>query len=317
MRKFILSAFLILVVGCGNVVPPGTTVIVLKADGPPVIKHEGVYKSWGRDKVYFVDTKLKSFPKNLKILCKDDINMDVSVKWIGSFKVTDATIDVIKGKVPATKVKTGDISGYQLSLDKFFNTAMADIVSSITRQTVSSYVTDNIREQRAEITLAIKQSVLKRLKQLNYPVETADVLVTNLDYPKEVTDKRKAIKNAELQDLENAAIAKAEVAKAKRDAELAVEKGKAELVRAKADAAANGVRSKSLTPQILLVKQLEMFEKLAIGPNNTTILIPFKAMGSEGMQKMILNRQAIEKLSHYKPQTKPVGESKKVSHSKP
>lgn len=121
-----------------------------------------------------------------------------------------------------------------------------------------------------------------------------------MDFPPEITTKRKAIKNAELQDLENAAIAKAEVAKAKRDAELAAERGKAELVRAKADAAANKVRSKSLTSQILLVKQLEMFEKLAIGPNNTTILIPFKAMGSEGMQKMILNRQAIERLSSQK-----------------
>lgn len=297
MKRCLFSLLFVLTIGCGNVVPPGTTVIILKPDGPPIIKQEGVYKAWGRDKVYFVDTKLKSFPKNLKILCKDDINMSVSVKWVGSFKVSDETIDVIKSKVPAIKIDRGDISGYQLSLDGFFKTAMADILSSITRQVVSPYITDNIREQREEITETIKQKFLARLKELKYPVETADVLVTNLDYPKEVTDKRNKIKQAELQDLENAAIAKADVASARRDAELAAEKGKAALVRAKADAAANKIRTASLTPEILMVKQLELFAELAKGPNNTTVVIPFQAIKPGGMQDLMLNREAIEKLA--------------------
>ena len=297
MKRCLFSLLFVLTIGCGNVVPPGTTVIILKPDGPPIIKQEGVYKAWGRDKVYFVDTKLKSFPKNLKILCKDDINMSVSVKWVGSFQVSDETIDVIKSKVPAIKIDRGDISGYQLSLDGFFKTAMADILSSITRQVVSPYITDNIREQREEITETIKQKFLARLKELKYPVETADVLVTNLDYPKEVTDKRNKIKQAELQDLENAAIAKADVASARRDAELAAEKGKAALVRAKADAAANKIRTASLTPEILMVKQLELFAELAKGPNNTTVVIPFQAIKPGGMQDLMLNREAIEKLA--------------------
>ena len=89
LRKF-LGLFLICIItfmvsGCGSVVPPGTTVIILKPKGKPIVKHEGVYYAWGRDKKYSVDTKLKSYAKDLKILCADDINMDVSVKWVGSF----------------------------------------------------------------------------------------------------------------------------------------------------------------------------------------------------------------------------------------
>jgi regulator of protease activity HflC (stomatin/prohibitin superfamily) len=95
--------------------------------------------------------------------------------------------------------------------------------------------------------------------------------------------------------LENAAIAKAEVAKARRDAELAAEKGKARLVEAEADAAANRVRAESLTPEIILVKQIEMYEKLASGPNNTAVLIPFSALGA-GLDKTMLLRNSLERL---------------------
>jgi regulator of protease activity HflC (stomatin/prohibitin superfamily) len=285
--------------GCGKVVPPGTTVIILSPSGESTIIHSGVYKGWGRDKVYFVDTKLKSYSKNLKILCADDINMDVSVKWIGSFAVDENTIDVIKAKVPATRTRRGDIDGFELSLDQFYKIAMDDIVSSITRTTISAYKTDSIREKREEIRNTVKEKVIARLKILKYPVDTADVLITNLDYPIEITAMRKRIKNAELKDLENAAIAKAEVAKARRDAELAVEKGKAKLVQAEADAAANRVRSASLTPEIIMIKQIEMYEKLASGPNNTAVLIPFSALGS-GIEKTMLLKDAIDKLQKTK-----------------
>jgi len=293
----VAMALMFLVVGCGNVVPPGTTVILLEPSGETDIKQEGAYRAWGRTKVYFVDTKLKSYAKNLKILCADDINMTVSVKWVGSFKVSDKTIDTIKKKVPATRVDKGDIKGYELSLDKFFQTTMADILSSITRTVVSPYNTDNIREKREVIRESIKNRFLARMVELKYPVETTDVLVTNLDYPPEVTKKRGRIKEAELQDLENAALAKAAVAKAKRDAELALERGKAQLVAAKADAAANKVRASSLTPEILAVKQLETLVRLAEGPNNTVVVIPFDAIRPGGLQETLLGREAVERLT--------------------
>ena len=301
LKNFVLCLVVVslgfAIASCGTVVPPGTTVILLEPNGETSIKQEGAYRAWGRTKVYFVDTKLKSYAKDLKILCADDINMDVSVKWVGSFKVTDDTIDTIKKRVPAVEVQRGDISGFELSLDQFFITTMEDILSSITRFVVAPYKTDNIRESREDIRTTVKQKFLVRMKELKYPVETADVLVTNLDYPPEVTAKRNKIKMAELQDLENAALAKAEVAKAKRDAELEAEKGKAALVKAQADAAANKVRASSLTQEILAVKQLETLVRLAEGPNNTVVVIPFDAIRPGGLQETLLSREAVERLT--------------------
>jgi len=264
--------------GCGNVVPPGTTVLLIHATKPSEIVTEGVYHAWGRTKVYFVDQKLEAFTVDRKILCADEINMDVSAKWLGNFMVTASTLDTIKTKIQATPTKRGDISGLELSLNTFWQKAMLDRFSSTLRDVVSTYKTDNIREKRLEIQSEVKKRYLEWLAGAKYPVETVDIMITNLDYPTEVTAMRNKIKQEELRDLENAAIATANVAKARRDAELEAERGKAALVKAEADAAANRVRAASLTPEILAVKQLETLVELAAGPNNNTVVIPFQAI---------------------------------------
>ena len=287
MAVFTLIAVL---TGCGKVVPPGTTVVILDAQGNAKTYQKGVYKAWGRDKIYFIDTKLQSFKQGMNILCADDINMSVSIKWLGSFKVTSNTIETIKSKIPAVKIDKGDMAGYELSLKSFYDMAVHDIVSSITRTVVSKYKTDNIKDNRETIRNTIKKQVLKRLNELKYPLDTADILITNLDYPTEVTAMRKRIKQAQLKDQENSALAKAEVAKAERDAQIAEKKGQAELIRASLKAKANKIKSESLTKQILMARQIEAISQLANGQNNTVFIMPYDMMQTDTPNTLILSQ---------------------------
>ena len=119
---------------------------------------------------------------------------------------------------------------------------------------------------------------MKRISELNYPVETTDVLLTNLEYPPEITEKRRKIKMAELQHELNAAIAKANVAKSQRDAEIRSKQGAAKLVEANCKAACNKVRAKSLTPRVMLYKKLLMMKEFAKGQNNMDVVVPFTAI---------------------------------------
>lgn len=277
------------------VVPPGTIVIVLKPDGESKIHTEGSYWALGRDRVYFIDTKLKSFTEKMEILCADNINMAVDVKWVGSFSVTPDKIKIIKEKVPARKVKQGDLKGFQLSLQDFYVTAMKDIIRANSREVVSPYITDNIRESRSEIQQLVKHRVLSKLQELNYPVETTDILISNLDYPSEVTAQRKAIKNAQLEDEKQAALAKAAIEQAKRAAAIAREKGKAKIEIAKADAEANRIRSQTLTEEIIRMRQWDVIEAGALS-DSAVILLPYKAIGSDSeLSNALLLRDSIEK----------------------
>jgi hypothetical protein len=44
------------------------------------------------------------------------------------------------------------------------------------------------------------------------------------------------------------------------------------------------------------MKQLETLVKLAEGPNNTVVVIPFEAIRPGGLQETLLNREAVERL---------------------
>lgn len=262
-----------------GVVPPGTVVIIAKTKGEPQVIKSGKYTAWGRDRVYFLDTKLKAFTEEMKILCKDKVNMDVDIKWLGSFTAnTDKQIETILSKVPSVLQTIDKDEVYVLSLAKFYRTAMKDILRSNTRMVVSPYVTDKIPEAREEIESAVKKRVLSRLAALSFPVETSDILISNLDFDPVVTKQRQAIKKAELDDDLKAAVAKANVAQAKRDADLARERGKAQVEAAKAEAAANRILSASITPNILAMEQWKTLKAAAAGPNNQIWVLPYEAL---------------------------------------
>lgn len=295
-RLLFIALMFVALVGCStSVVPPGTTVIKLSSNGDVTIYTEGSYNAYGRDRIYFVDTKLKSFTESMKILCKDKVNMTVDVKWIGSFDVSKEKMQIIKDKVPAIKVNTGDISSYQLSLEEFYNIAMRDIVRNNSRINISPYVTDAIPENRKEIEATIRKAVIDKLIKLGYPVVTSDVMLSNLDFDEKITETRKAIKSAELEDQRKAALAKAILAQAKRDEEIAVEQGKATIVRAQVQAKENSIISKSITPEILAMKQWEVLGEAAKGPNNEIFVIPYEALRSSDLTGIVINKSALNK----------------------
>lgn len=298
MRKAIISlaitAFcLSMFVGCGAVVPPGKKVIIRHPNGTTDIVSEGVYYAWGRDRLYFVDQKLKSFEEEMKILCEDDINMDVDVKSLLSFTVDKSSIDFIQEKVPAKQTDSNsEVRGYELSLDQFYAMTVKDIVRSSARNIISKYPTDDIRPNRLKIEKELSDNVRSRLKELKYPLTVSAVLVSNIDYPVEVTNQRKAIKNAQLEDQRKAALAEAAMAEAQRRAGIETEEAKVRMIKAQAQADENEILSQSLTPQYLSWRQLEVMEtvssEMAKGQNNVVFIMPYEAINQDTMNTAML-----------------------------
>jgi len=292
LKSLILAlSFLLVLTGCtGSVVPPGHVVIKLSTEGDVDVITAGVYKAYGRDRLYFVDSRLKSFTENLKVLCADEVNMEVSVKWIGSFNVDKDQIQLIKDKVPSEKVSEGDVDGYRLSLAKFYKTVISDIVIGRAKSIIGRYKTDDIRPQREKIEALVRKAVVEKLVSSNYPVNTSDVIISNLDYDDVITQQRQAIKKAQLDDQRRAAEAKATIAQARRDDDIAREEGKAMITRARTEAQANRIRQSSITPEILALRQWEVLEKMAAGPNNELIVLPYEAINMKTLNTAINRR---------------------------
>lgn len=285
--------------GCyGTVVPPGKIVIVLHANDEPSIVEEGVYKAWGRDRVYFIDRKLKSFNEDLQILCEDDINMSIEVKTIMSFDAAPEQIDFIRDKVPAKPVQQGeDTTGFELSLDQFYEMTVKDIVRGTARNIVNKYKTDDIRPNREQIESDLSEAVRTRIKTLNYPLSISAVLLSNIDYPDTVKAQREEIKRAQLEDQRLAALADAERAEQARQAAVETEKAKVRLIKAQAQADENEILTASLTPQFLTWRQLEVMEnvstEMAKGQNNVVFIMPYNTIDQNTLNTAMI-REALK-----------------------
>ncbi len=299
--KFMLAALLIGVLfGCGEVPPPGKTAIILSADGKSRIVERGVFRAYGRDKLYWVDQKLQSYTEKMEILCADDINMTVDIKCILSFEVTKDSIEFIKKKVPAVPVDPNDSGeGMQLSLDQFYKMTVSDVVRGSARNTISPYITDDIRPSRQKLEAEIHALVLKRMKELKYPLKVSAVLIANIDYPQSVKDMRERIKQAQLRDQESAANAEAQLAEAKRQVAIEQELAKVRMIKAQAQADENTILSSSLTPPFLKWRGYEVMEtvagKLAAGESNTVFMMPYEAMSRDVLNSAMI-KQSVDQL---------------------
>ncbi len=300
INAILVTLTLLFLSGCGNVVPPGKVVIILSPDGNSKIIDKGVYKAYGRDRTYFVDGKLSSFSEKLKILCEDDINMDVDVKSLINFKIGKDDIQFIKAKVPTRKLETGDVSGFELSLDNFYQMAVRDIVRGSARNVVSKYRTDDIRPNREKIESDIAETVKARIAQLKYPLHVSAVLVSNIDYPESVKEMREEIKRVQLEEQRKAATAQAELAEAKRRVQVEAEKAKVRMVQARAQADENQVLAEALTPQFLAWRQYEVMEKIATalanGQSNTVFMMPYHAMSQDTLNSALV-RDAVQQIT--------------------
>jgi regulator of protease activity HflC (stomatin/prohibitin superfamily) len=284
--------------GRSKVVPPGTTVLVIKPSGKTEGHNQGAYYSFGRDRVYHVDRKLNTYSEQMNVLCQDKINMSVDVKWIGSFRVNDEAMEIIKQKVPSVEEKFEGMRVFSLSLDKFYTAAIQPILRQKARLIISKYSTDIIPENREKIQEDMRSAVVARLEELNYPVETSDVIVSNLDFPPEVTTHREQIKKAQLENERLAAQADAKVQEAKRQAQLAREEGKAEMERAKANAEANRILGETYKqfPELLMKQQWETLQKLANSENTVIVVVPYEAMQSGVTDAVMMRELVAEKL---------------------
>lgn len=290
--KYLLLLSLLLV-GCGKTTPPGKTVIILKPNGETKIVEKGVYRAIGRDRLYFIDNKLQAYEEDdMQILCTDDINMVIDAKMLVSFAADEQSVDFIQQKVPAREVKGGDTKGWELSLDEFYGMAVRPVFRNATREIVSKYKTDDIRANREKISADIDALVRTRIASLGFPLEISGVLISNIDYPKVVTDQRTAIKNAQLEDERKAALAEANIAEAQRQVAIETELAKVRMIKAQAQADENAILTSSLTPQFLLWRQMEMLE--AVGPNTDMMLVPYQAITPEFMNTMIIKEAVSE-----------------------
>jgi regulator of protease activity HflC (stomatin/prohibitin superfamily) len=284
--KFVAMALILCVLpsifGCmGKTVPPATVVVIKDSGGNFNIIRDGNYHAYGRDLTIYIDGSINKFDEDtMHILCKDQIPVIMDVKYFGQFDLRDdESVKKILSIVKPTS--TSDSKIYRVEFATFYKAVIQSTIRSTTRSVVAPYNTDNLQDLRGPIENELNKQIAAEIKGKGFPVVTTGLKVSDLDYETDIKNKKTAIKNAELDDLQKAAEAQARTREAERQTEIAIKEGEAQVERARATAKANAIVGASLTPAILALEQYKMYEEMAKGPNNTFMLAPYDALTSK------------------------------------
>lgn len=289
-RMFLLVMVICLVslsFGCGNTVPPSKVVVLKDSSGNVKPIKDGNYHAWGRDLTIFIDGSVNEFKEEkMHVLCKDNVPVIVDIRYIGQFDTrTDKSIKDILTLVRATP--TSDPKVFNIEFKTLYDKIIAGILRSGVRSVVVPYVTDNLQNLRDPIEKSLNELIIAELAAKGLPATTLAIKVADLDYEETIRNKKTAIKNAELDDLQKAAEAQARTREAERQEEIAIKEGRAEIERARATARANEIINATLTPAILAMEQYKMYEEVAKGPNNMFMLAPYDALTSKNFGPLV------------------------------
>lgn len=273
--------------GCGKTVPPAKVVVIKDSAGNIKPIKDGNYHAWGRDLTIFIDGSINEFKEEkMHVLCKDNVPVIIDIRYMGQFDTrTDKSIKDILTMVRS--IPTSDPKVFNIEFKTMYDKIIAGILRSGVRSVVVPYVTDNLQNLRDPIEKSLNELVIAELAAKGLPATTLTIKVADLDYEETIRNKKTAIKNAELDDLQKAAEAQARTREAERQEEIAIKEGKAEIRRAEATAKANAIKDASLTPRILALDQYKMYQEVAKGPNNMFMLAPYDALTSKNFGSLV------------------------------
>lgn len=204
---------------CQEEVPPGFIGIRKTNEGiEKTLLAPGNHYIYGRDKIILVEVKEKiSFESQMKIRCKDRMNLRLDLKVRHRLKRDKKSIAKVIDSLGAAIKWKKDVG--ILRYKKIAQVYVEHQAREITRIIVGKkYQTDQVRENRAVIKAAVFKALVERVK--NSPIEIKEVMISNIDPPKVISDAIEKAKRREVEIQEEKSKATKKELKEKNDQKL-------------------------------------------------------------------------------------------------
>jgi len=269
MRNVILVILALSMVGCTSEVPPGYVGMVMTPDGlRGDVLAPGRHACWGRDKMFWIQTKEETIQEPMSILCKDDLNFKFHLNVRARLRPVKKANDFNE----LLSRKGSDMKDGMLSFDSLYKTYVNPVARSTARGIVSRYQTTDIRGARAEIEKAVLTKLHSAME--GTPMEVVTVTTSNFDYPDVITAAVEKKRQREIEIEEEKANQAKELLKAENRLKLAEKMKQVKAAEAEADAVAIQIMGVSLTDKYLKWKEIERDVLLYtnVGPGDKVIV---------------------------------------------
>jgi len=256
MKKIIaLCAILLLLAGCYSQIPAGHKGKILGVSGfqPEIYPPSKVWLAdniWNinHEKLFLVETTTQKYKESVDVLLKDKLTLSADVYFRGRIKDNKK---MLNGVFNDMKIK-GDVvtnaSVYQVYAQM--------IVRNTAREVLSQYGVDDINKNYGRLSGELYNALKPKLVGL--PMEISDITISNIKYPKIVTDAIEAAKKRRMEIDEEKASVQIALTKAQGAEAVAKATYKIKMLEAKQVRDYNKMINEGVTPSLLTLKQLEI-----------------------------------------------------------
>lgn len=292
MKKIIVLFGLALLLGaCGSKVevPPGHVGKVLTKSGYapdtiPPSKFRLPACLMYCDKLVLLEASDTGFKETMTLFMpKDKLNIQVDVRGTKSVPTDTKTVDSIYDRIVSDTTNDGDVN--LIAADKIYNTYGQQALRGIIRSELVKYTIGEILQNRDVIGQKIHTSIAEKMKNTNTPLIISRFELADIQPPETIVTAQKKAKEREIAIQQAEADAKVALVKAEQDLEIARKNRLVEKEKALAIAEQNHIAAKSITPQLLMYRRLEVAENImkALAQSDNVIVVPADMQSTAGV----------------------------------
>jgi len=307
MKTFIktlgLALALVLATGCTQQVPVGNVGKIVSPSGVQAgLYSVGRPTVMPRQQLVLIETASQFNPAFVKVIMTDRVTdkkgnvttrigltMDFIVNLRYRIDATESSINAIMGDMTLDGV--GTITAQQV-YNKYGNM----VVGRASREVLGQYTPEEVLNNLPKINKQLFSSIKKGLAQS--PLIVSEASLGPVTLPPVISSRIDKNKEVELSEAEKRADQKIAMLAKTNDKALATQQAAIDLIDAESLAAQNKVLNKSITPEVLELRrmeiqklQIEMFKEIGGKGNGSTIVLPYEALGSAGAQMKMYNNK--------------------------
>lgn len=295
-----LVATMFVASGCTSPVPPGTVGKIISPSGiTPEVYEPGRPSVWGRDRLILVETasELRAAPVRV-VMADRDTNEETGETTHQIGLEMDFTVNiryrlntdpkVINSMLSDMSLEGVDRIGVQQVYQKYGNM----VIGQVSREVLGKYTPEEVLGNLETINKTLDREVKGALK--SSPLIVSSVSLGPIALPKIITERISANKDTELSEVQKRAQQKINLLQKQNEIELAREQAIREEIEAKSVANQNAILSKSITPEVLELRRLQIKDReiemqrevmtQGLANGNSSVFIPYGAVNDTGAQ---------------------------------
>lgn len=215
---------------------------------------------------------------------KNQLTMSFDLRMTASIR--DGKTDAILNKITAEATTSGR---KYISFDRVYGVYAQPIIRDAVRSVVAEYTIDEIASSRDAVNAAIRERLSTVLAGTPITLKTAGL--AKVAYPDVITQRKEQAEERRIEIEQEEARKQVELIKLQTELEKAKANRAIRRERAEAAAEENQIAAKSITPEYLEYKKLEVMDAMA--QSGAAVFIPFDALGTVGLsQRVFADRSA-------------------------